>query len=260
MKPLIAILPLSLLTACYAHTRPDAPKAAPEKDTTPMVLIESGSFKMGDMNGEPQEVPEHEVTLNSFRIDRLEVSNEDYDRCVEARACDPSAYAEDTQLNAPEQPVVGVAWQDAKRYCAWLGKRLPTEAEWEYAAKGGGTNKYPWTGPFSAKRANTTQDGDGYKSTAPVSALSEGDSPFGVRNMAGNAAEWVADYFDPTFYRTTTIRDNPLGPQKGRERSVRGGSYRDPAHLVRAAARAAAEPTEISNTIGFRCAASVDAE
>lgn len=242
-----------MLAGCYAHNRPDAPTAPPSAAASPMISVPSGSFTMGDQNGEPDEYPERQISVAAFRIDRAEVSNAAYRLCVRAKACDPGPHLDDPELGRDEHPVVGVTWEDARRFCAWVKKRLPTEAEWEYAAKGTDHRKWPWVGAFAAERANTAEGGIG--STRPVVSQTEGESPFGVLHMAGNAAEWVADYFDPTFYRTSKATQNPTGPEAGRERVVRGGSFRDTSHLVRVSARRAKLPTEIDNTVGFRCAA-----
>ncbi len=241
------------LSACYAHARRDAP--APAKVSRPMVSIPSGEFVRGDLNGEPHEYPEKTIYLDSFRIDLTEVRNEDYKKCVEAKACDPTPYLADPQLGKADHPVVGVSWFDAEAFCKWVGKRLPTEAEWEYAAKGKGHRKWPWEGAFDPNKANTSLRSDFHTKTAPVKAYPKGESPFGVLNMAGNAGEWVSDYFQPTFYRDSSIKKNPQGPESGRERIVRGGSYAESPHLVRVSARRAKLPTESDNTIGIRCAA-----
>lgn len=253
---MLSILWVSL-SACYAHTRRDAPAKPPERADMEMVHIEGGVFMMGDINGEPQEYPERRVELASFAIDRMEVSQGAYAECVRAKACEPSAYPAEADTPAMREPVVGVSWNDAVAYCRWLGKRLPTEAEWEFAAKAAGNNKWPWTGPFKPEFANAVGKEDGYEGLAPVDSFEAGKSPFGVLNMAGNADEWVSDYFDPNLYREDKTAVNPKGPASGRERVVRGGSFRDPAYLTRAASRRAKLPTEVDNTVGFRCAKSL---
>ncbi len=245
---------LVLVQGCYAHTRRDAPSAAPKDVSAQMVSIPSGTFTMGDNSGEPDEYPERKLSMQGYRIDRTEVTNRAYRACVAAKACDPTPFLDDAALGQEEHPVVGVTWDDARRFCAWVDKRLPTEAEWEYAAKGADFRKWPWSGAFDASKANTVQEGDFHGKTAPVVAYESGESPFGALQMAGNAAEWTADYFDPTHYRKNKDSTDPGGPSKGRERVVRGGSYRDTSHTVRVAARRAKSPTEVDNTIGFRCA------
>ena len=126
----------------------------------------------------------------------------------------------------------------------------------EYAARGPDLRKWTWTGPFDGKKANVQGASDGYETTAPVTAFGDGSSPFAVLNLSGNAAEWVADYYDPTYHRTGASTVDPPGPTSGRERVVRGGSYRDPSHVVRVSARKGQLPTESDSTIGFRCALS----
>lgn len=252
-RALLLALITTVTTACYGHARRDAPAPPPEQATSPMVSIPAGAFTMGDRNGQPEEYPERALSLPSYRLDRMEVSNAAYRLCVQAKACDPTPFLEDADLGQPDRPVVGVTWIDAKRFCAWVGKRLPTEAEWEYAAKGEDHRKWPWKGGFDPKRANSVQAGDFHGKTAPVDAYPNGSSPYGVLNMAGNVAEWVADYFDPTWYRTAGD-EGLTGPERGRERVVRGGSYRDTAHEVRVSSRRAKAPTESDSTIGVRCA------
>ena len=246
---------LVILAGCYGHTRRDAPSPAPEGVAADMVSIPSGTFTRGDRNGEPDEYPEKQIRMQGFRIDRMEVTNLAYRACVDAKACDPTPFQSDERLGLDDHPVVGVAYDDAARFCRWIGRRLPTEAEWEYAAKGTDLRKWPWVGAFDPKRSNSVQDGDFHGKTAPVNAYPTGVSPFGVIQMAGNAAEWVADYFHPTYYRTSEDDADPKGPNSGRERVVRGGSYLDPMHLVRVSARRAKLPTETDNSIGLRCAA-----
>ncbi|MEM7678063.1 MAG: SUMF1/EgtB/PvdO family nonheme iron enzyme [Myxococcota bacterium] len=240
---------------CYHHRPVGGHKLGPPAARSEMVTIPSGVFTRGDLNGEPSEYPERKIAVSAFRIDRYEASNADYRICVQQGACDATPYLDDKILGEDALPAVGLSWFDASRYCAWLGRRLPTEAEWEYAAKGTDDRRFPWSGPFDASRANTGRS-DPYRSTAPVVALVDGESPFGVRNMAGNAAEWVGDYFDPLYYRKPEDATDPAGPEQGRERVVRGGSYRDAPYSVRVAARRAQSPTEVDNTVGVRCAQS----
>ncbi|MCK6547500.1 formylglycine-generating enzyme family protein [Myxococcota bacterium] len=244
---------LCVTSGCYGHARRDAPTPPSESAASEMISIPAGVFTMGDRNGEPDEYPERQVTISAFRIDKTEVTNGAYKLCVQARACDPAAYLDDPKLGLDDHPVLGVAWDDAVAFCRWVKKRLPTEAEWEYAAKGGDLRKWPWEGGFKAKLANT-REGDGESLTTPVGTFPEGASPFGVLDLAGNAAEWVADYFDPTIYRTVADPRDPKGPDSGRERVVRGGSYLDASYLVRVSARRAKLPTDLDNSIGFRCA------
>lgn len=241
--------------ACYQHARRDDPAPPPKLANQPMVTIPTTEFTMGDRNGEPDEYPERQVQLDAYRIDQMEVSNAAYRMCIRAKACDAAPYLEDTVLGQPNHPVVGVTWEDAQRFCRWVNKRLPTEAEWELAARGPNLRKWPWRGAFDVEYANTVLQGDLHDQTAPVDAYPSGESPFGLLNVAGNAAEWTADFYDPTHYRTTDQTRNPEGPQSGRERVVRGGSYRESSHLARVSARRGKLPTESDNTIGFRCAA-----
>ncbi len=248
---------LMVLTGCYQHARRDAPAAAPESVRAETVTVPPGSFTRGDMNGEPDEYPEKAISVSSFRIERMEVTNRSYAACVDARACDPAPYMDDETLGREGHPVVGVSWEDAVRYCRWIGRRLPTEAEWEYAARGDDLRKWPWYGAFEARLANTSAKSDSHAATAPVDSYPKGASPFGVLNLAGNAAEWVADYYDPTFYRTDDTERDPIGPDRGRERVVRGGSYADGLHDARVSSRRAQLPTEVDSGIGFRCAESL---
>jgi iron(II)-dependent oxidoreductase len=220
-----------------------------------MVRVPPGTFTMGDRNGEPEEYPEHRLRIDAFLIDRYEVSNASYRACVEAKACDPAKYLDHAQLGVAEHPVVGVSWFDAEAFCGWVGKRLPTEAEWEYAARGKDRRKWPWAGAFDPTRVNS-RDGDPYEWTAPVDSFADGRSPFAIHHLAGNASEWVADRFDPVLYRTRRTAD-PRGPDRGRLRVVRGGSYRDGDHTLRVSARDARVPTEVDDTLGFRCAVDV---
>jgi iron(II)-dependent oxidoreductase len=209
---------------------------------------------MGDRNGEPDEYPERTISMSAYAIDRTEVTNAAYRLCVRAKACEATQYLDDPELGQDDTPVVGVTWDDARNFCKWVGKRLPTEAEWEYAAKGSDLRKWPWQGAFKGDSANTNSAEDQHEKTAPVGSYQAGESPHGALDMAGNAAEWVSDYYDPTWYRTSKQEKDPRGPESGRERVVRGGSYLSSAHQTRVSARHAKIPTDTDNTVGFRCA------
>ena len=241
--------------SCYQHTVNDQNTVADSKISMQFITIPAGTFTRGDLNGDPDEYPESQITLESFKIGRMEVSNREYDECVNARVCDPSLNADDKRFNQPDLPVSGVTWFDAKRFCEWKNGRLPTEAEWEYAARGKDLRKWTWHGAFNKKAANARGSRDGFEHTAPVESFVSSASPFGALNMSGNVSEWVADFYDPTYYRTSTESTSPKGPKRGRDRTVRGGSFNDLAFSVRVTVRRPKRPTEASNSVGFRCAA-----
>lgn len=241
--------------SCYQHAVVSENGVMESKMDMQFVTVPEGTFTRGDLNGDPDEYPESQITLKSFRIGRMEVSNLQYDECVMAKVCDPSLHAEDSKFNQPNLPVVGVTWFDAKRFCDWKNARLPTEAEWEYAARGKDLRKWTWHGAFKKKAANIRGSQDGFEHTAPVESFTASASPFGALNMSGNVAEWVEDFYDPTYYRTSTELDSPKGPKMGRDRTVRGGSFNDLSFSVRVTVRRPKRPTEASNSLGFRCVA-----
>jgi formylglycine-generating enzyme len=206
------------------------------------------------------ERPAHRVHLSAFAIDRSEVSNAAFRRCVNAGACLPSASSEsDARIGLAEQPVVQIHWEDARNYCRWLGGELPTEAQWEYAAHGTSKRAFPWGEYWNNRLANhgaaesAEGDIDGYRYAAPVDAFADGKSFFGLRNMAGNAWEYVLDrYAGP--YPSEADRVDPAGPHSGTEHVIRGGSWRSPAYALRARFRAHVPDNETRPDVGFRCA------
>lgn len=215
------------------------------------------------------EGPAHTVFLDSFLIDRYEVSNKDFGDFVKAKGHPAPAYWDDPRLNKPEQPVVGVNWYDAKAYCEFRGKRLPTEAEWEKAARGPKGNLYPWGNEFDPAKANY---GKQHEATAPVSAYPDGVSYYGAFNMAGNVFEWVSDWYDPHYYGKLETMVNPAGPSTplwmggsgtyvdrltvGEKRVIRGGSWIAPEGTIRTTHRFWNHPLNNSYGVGlgFRCA------
>jgi formylglycine-generating enzyme required for sulfatase activity len=252
------VLGVALAVSCTRFSFPQSPGSAPGRltDRELMVKFESSTFSMGDPQGEPHEYPVHSVELSGFYMDRTEVTNDDYRVCVDEGICRATKEMSDPNLSRPTQPVVGATWADAVKYCGWVGKRLPTEAEWECAARGGAAaRKYPFKGSVTAKKANVRGAADGFVYTSPVGSLPEGRSPEGLDDMAGNAAEWVSDWFSPTYYSESPDTD-PKGPQVStRLRSLRGGSWTGNAYEARSTSRGSMDPAYSKNAVGFRCAA-----
>lgn len=207
------------------------------------------------------ELPRHVVHLSSYWIDRFEVRVADYERCVEVGRCGPRPTSEGTrQLDRPDFPVSRVTWNDAQDYCAFRGSRLPTEAEFERAARGLEGRRYPWGDLWNPWASNhgrfgwdVTDPGDGFAELAPVGSFAAGATPEGVYDLGGNVAEWTSDRYAPE-YDAQPVRD-PQGAPAGATslRVVRGGSYAHGRFRLRGAARAFAEPSERRSTLGFRC-------
>jgi len=268
-----------------------APASTQEKEET--VLVPAGEFTMGSPGDDKipvWEKPEHVVKMKPYRIGRFEVTNAEYARFLKAIkdvhpiTCSPEeppgkdhtptleTWA-DPEWNAPEKPVVGVDWYDAYAYCAWAGERLPTEAEWEKAARDNDKRHYPWGSDFApgvlvgnfadeaAARANPDWKvfrnyDDGFVHTAPVGSFPEGKSPYGVEDMAGNVWEWVSDWFGYTTY-TTPDQVDPTGPPSGRAKVLRGGSFDSTPSFIRSSARHRQWPAYRGSAVGFRCARDV---
>jgi formylglycine-generating enzyme required for sulfatase activity len=209
---------------------------------TEMVIIPAGPFWMGSEEGER---PKRLVHLDTFSIDKFEVTNRQFQIFLESipSQAKPSFWTDST-WNAALQPVVGVTWFDAQAYCKWVGKRLPTEAEWEKAARGTDYREYPWGGIFDEELVNSSETN--IKQTVPVTSFPRGVSPYGIYNMAGNVQEWVAD-IDSGYEKNITGSVNEF-------RIVRGGSWASPFYGVRTARRISLSPRNRHNDVGFRCA------
>ena len=227
-----------------------------------LVYIPMGEFLMGstdsDSNAYAGESPQQRIYLDAFWIDQTEVTNTMYARCVQAGACQPSAqtksYTREAYYGTPQYanyPAIFVTWFDAQAYCQWAGGQLPTEAQWEKAARGTDGWVYPWgmAEPDRNLLNFNLQVGD----TTEVGRYPGGASPYGVLDMAGNAWEWVADWYDPNYYVRSPQR-NPTGPDHGLGRVMKGGSWNVAGRNVRAAVRGRRTPDYRYDNVGFRCA------
>jgi formylglycine-generating enzyme required for sulfatase activity len=224
-------------------------------DEMVMLYVPAGEFKMGGTR-HPDTRPLRKVYLDDYWIDSTEVSNTMYARCVGDGVCDLPAKVKSldsflTQTELLDHPVVYVTWFDALVYCRWAGRRLPTEAEWEKAARGVDGRVYPW----GFWEPNLTNYGNLIGSTVPVNRFPFGSSPYGALNMAGNVREWVGDWYGEYYYSQAPDR-NPLGPEHGEERVLRGGGLADTNRRVRVNNRFKHVPDSPGYNRGFRCAQS----
>ena len=221
------------------------------------------------------EGPAHWVLMDSYFIDKYEVSNKKFGDFMKATGHPAPAYWDDPRLNGATQPVVGVNWYDAEAYCEWEGKRLPTESEWEHAARGPNGLRYPWGNTFDPDKVN---NGNRHKSTMPVDSLPDAVSPYGLHHMVGNVFEWVNDWYDPNYYSKGPFPPNPAGPPKavwlggtgtyvdrltvGEKKVIRGGSWIAADHTVTSTHRFWNHPMNNSYGVGlgFRCAQTASKE
>jgi formylglycine-generating enzyme required for sulfatase activity len=238
-----------------------------QKDGAEMIFIPPGEFILGTNAGYANEKPEHMVFLEGFYIYKLEVTVGQYKKFIrepQGGGHEPdepySVHMPNDYFTNPEYdryPVVNVSWEDAEAYCRWAGNRLPTEAEWEKAARGTDGRTYPWGVAWDEQKANWDDETggfrvDGYRFTAPVGSFPEGASPFGVHDLAGNVWEWVNDWYQP--YQGNATQDPDYGQVY---RIIRGGSWlRYPLGLT-CTARDTCAPTLRYDSIGFRCASNL---
>ncbi len=221
-----------------------------------MVLVPAGDLRMGSNSpGHEEENPEHKVRLKPFYLDRHEVTNMQYKDFVDvAGHRTPVHWQNGTFPNGKaDHPVVNVSWEDARVYAEWVGKRLPTEAEWEWAARGTEQREYPWGKQCTPDFANYA-NAEG--KTTSVTKYPKGASEFGLLDMCGNVGEWVSDWFEEKYYARSPESD-PQGPPEGSIKVYRGGGYHTNRMDIRAAARHSANPTVYQEYIGFRCAMDV---
>jgi formylglycine-generating enzyme len=221
-----------------------------------MVYIPDGYAQVGDTSGADDARPMHFVSTSAFFMDKYEVSNSEYSVFVAETGHIKPRYWDDERFNQPDQPVVGVSWEDAMAYAHWKGGRLPTEAEWEKAARGDDGRPYPWGRKWDKGSVfyflNIFGEVDQYKQTAPVDYYQSGASPYGAYNMAGNVWEWCLDWYDPNYYKTSP-EINPEGPLKPLKMKVlRGGSWINSIDSVTTYHRARNYPRVKNEIYGFR--------
>lgn len=216
---------------------------------TDMISIPSGEFKMGRDDGNDYEKPAHSVNVESFLIDKYEVTNEQYSQFVRQTRHQPPSHWPNGQyqIGKATLPVVNVTWYDAKDFCEWAGKRLPTEEEWEYAARGKDGRLYPYGNQWKPRFSNAREVG--LNEPQPIGSYPDGASPFGILDMAGNAAEWTSSDYKP-------YPGSPAKPQEG-NKIIRGGGFRVFAQEQTATDRFFDRPNVMYDFIGFRCAKSV---
>ena len=253
--------PLHLLGEMFSFDPEDEklslPQAEPGKeDPVKMVLVAAGTYLAG-IEDERRDWRPRRVYLDAFHIDVHEVTNRQYRRLVEEVGYSPPPYLDDDRYSRPDAPVVGVSWYDARAYCWWTHKRLPTEAEWEKAARGTEGHLYPWGDTYRPRLANLLGDEDGFATVAPVGHFPAGASPYGLQDMVGNVWEWCRDRYAPNYYETLDER-NPRGPRRGHYRVLRGGSWVSPPEFVHSFVRDRLDPFARGIHFGFRCARDVD--
>ena len=233
-----------------------------------LCLIPAGTFTMGSDADMPNEAPAHAIYLDAYYIGKTEVTNAEYypfwlENGGTGSEHTPISYGgafgtwPDLAKTKPSHPVIGVSWHSATAYAAWRGMRLPTEAEWEKAARGTKARRWPWGNTFRQRIKGTTTHANIWNQSGvrlqPVESYPTGASPYGAQDMAGNVWEWVADWYSATFYHHSPDR-NPKGPAVGSRRVVRGGSWLNREMLARCSTRIGQYPEIGTSFIGFRLA------
>jgi formylglycine-generating enzyme required for sulfatase activity len=245
---------VSLLAGLVSHISPPSD----------MVYIPAGWFWMGcapkDKQCDNDEKPYHRVYLSAYYIDKNDVTADAYAQCVNSGACTVSDTRSGCNYGVKgkgDNPINCVTWDQANTYCLWVGKRLPTEAEWEKAARGTDGRIYPWGNTWDCKKCCNSVKPCKHETTCPVGSYSKYTSPYGVMDMIGNVANWTRDWYDEHYYEKSPYK-NPQGPESGKEFVVRGGSWSVcVTNNLRTSNRNGVIPLRSSRGIGFRCARSV---
>ncbi len=256
----ILLWPLCLLLALSMTFGPEFGESA-QKLKEGMRDIPAGIFLMGSApdEGRSDERPQRKIYLDSYSIDIREVTNDEYLKFILStrRKPPPNPYSEaplTEEVGVGSLPVVQVTWYDAVDYCRWAGKRLPTEAEWEKAARGDMGMLFPWGDqPPKVVQVNFEKNWKGIHTLQAVGSNSKTRSPYGIHDMAGNVREWVQDWYAPDYYRTGPVQ-NPKGPSKGILKVIKGGSWHSFKADVRSASRGKGGFALKTDGIGFRCA------
>ena len=264
---LLTLLCAVLLVPVGCEKKP-VPERITSKDGAPMILIPGGKFEMGSYSGDADELPVHTVNLDAFYMDAYEVTNAQYKKFMDATGHAAPQFWNHPRVNKPNQPVVGVVWSDVEAYAEWAGKRLPTEAEWEKAARGGLVQKqYPWgddeldgtqcnfadsnAPDLTEKWADRNAD-DGYEYTASVGSYTP--NGYGLYDMAGNVWEWCANWYETDYTRQAAEEATSTTWGVLHERVLRSGSWDTESYNHRVAMRNHALPSHSSSNVGFRCA------
>lgn len=239
-------------------SKPMEPTPASE---TPMVLIPAGPFEMGAAGTQAleDERPRHRVTLDAFQMDLYEVTTAQYGAFLRATGrTAPWQWETVSPVSHSDRPVIGVDWHDADAYCRWVGKRLPTEAEWEKAARGVDGRLYPWGNQVPTNDVANFALGARFSYSQvlmPVQSYESGKSPYGLYQMAGNVGEWVSDWYGANYYEQSP-EANPSGPEQGQFKVLRGGSWSDLPKYLLTYGRFKLPPETRNSYTGFRCAKS----
>lgn len=248
MKKISGLIGLAVLLGLVL-LKPGAPSDAQTETGPPsdMVLIPAGEFVMGFDGGRPDEGPSRKVFVEAFYIDRYEVTNAQFKQYADTHGI-PFSFPP----GMGSHPVVNITWDQANGYARWVGKRLPTETEWEKAARGTDEREYPWGNEWDASRCNS-QEATQYPKTAPVGSFPSGASPYGVQDMVGNVWEWVQEWYDADLHREG-VSYRPRDPRYGMYRTIRGGSWLEDRNYQRCSTRGYLLPRSMASNVGFRCA------
>jgi eukaryotic-like serine/threonine-protein kinase len=250
---LIYILFVFLVTNCINQTTSNENQIS-EKDGMALVYIPAGEFTMGsndeDKDAADDEKPQHKVYLDPFWIDQTEVTNGMYNKCVNAGVCILPILPSEAFFQEANQPVQGLAWTQAVEYCEWVERRLPTEAEWEKAARGTDARLFPWGNELLDE--DTANYNFIFNQFMNVGSFPLGASPYGVLDMAGNVWEWTSDFYSEDYYVNSPYK-NPTGPEIGNIKVIRGGAWNTVLRAIRVTNRHWAFPGR-DDIVGFRCA------